>query len=163
MNKKNKIVDIIVLIVIILIVVLIITTINKNKKESKTNESSNNNSVQTENTVDEKYVKMLDNGVKLNDSTQLNGNKKVDDWEISNVQLVYKDGITNLLCDVKNTSSSVSKMQIVKVILRDESGNEVYSFNGVMGEIQPGETKQFNTSVIADFANVYDFTIEKKQ
>lgn len=161
MNKKVRVIDIIVIIALMLVFVLIIVNINK-KKDNENNAKQTENSVQVENKVEEKYVQILSDGTKLNDSTKLNNNKKVNDWELSNVQLIYKDGITNLLCDVKNISKSVSPIQEVKVVLRDEKGNEIYSFNGVVEEIQPGETKQFNASITADFANAYDFTLVKK-
>lgn len=152
-HKKNKTLKLIFFIILIIVIIFAIKYI-ASKKQNKNNSSGNNQ--------DEKYVKVQDDGTKLNDSKELNKNKKLDNLELSNIQLTYKDGITTLFCDVKNTSDTATSLQSVKVILRDKQGNDIYSFDGIIEAIQPGETQQFNTSITADFANAYDFTIVKK-
>ena len=159
--KKSEIKPIFILTVIaILIIGLMLIIRSNNAKKSAQNEQSSE-----ENTVEEKYVQVLNDGTKLNDSEKLNKDRSFEgqsDIELSNIQLTSKDGITNLLCDVKNNSSTPLKLQEVYVILRDENGNEIDRIPSILEDIQPGETKQFSTFVTADYANAYDFTMIKK-
>lgn len=159
--KKSEIKPLFILIVIaILIIGLMLIIRSNNAKKSAQNEQSSE-----ENTVEEKYVQVLNDGTKLNDSEKLNKDRSFEgqsDIELSNIQLTSKDGITNLLCDVKNNSSTPLKLQEVYVILRDENGNEIDRIPSILEDIQPGETKQFSTFVTADYANAYDFTMIKK-
>jgi len=159
--KKSEIKPLFILTVIaILIIGLMLIIRSNNAKKSAQNEQSSE-----ENTVEEKYVQVLNDGTKLNDSEKLNKDRSFEgqsDIELSNIQLTSKDGITNLLCDVKNNSSTPLKLQEVYVILRDENGNEIDRIPSILEDIQPGETKQFSTFVTADYANAYDFTMIKK-
>ena len=162
-QKANDILVAIVLIVVIGCGILIITNVAKKNKEKEETQSANTNSTSATNEVDEKYVQVLNDGTKLNDSEKLNQTKTMDDGiELSNIQLTTKDGITNILCDVTNKSNADFKMQEVYVVLRDEQGNEIYKVPGIIEDIKVGETKQFNTFITADFANAYDFTMIKK-
>lgn len=159
MARRKKGINLITLILIILVIIIAITVIvkitgkNSNKKQT--------NGVQNQE-QEEKFVKVLENGEKLNTNSKLNENKSIEGLELSNIQLTYKDGITNLLCDVRNTSKKNIKMQEVEIVLLDEDGNTIYKMPGVIEEIEAGATKQFNTSITADFANAYDFKIVKK-
>lgn len=159
MARRKKGINLITLILIILVIIIAITVIvkitgkNSNKKQT--------NGVQNQE-QEEKFVKVLENGEKLNTNSKLNENKAIEGLELSNIQLTYKDGITNLLCDVRNTSKKNIKMQEVEIVLLDEDGNTIYKMPGVIEEIEAGATKQFNTSITADFANAYDFKIIKK-
>ena len=103
--KKSEIKPLFILTVIaILIIGLMLIIRSNNAKKSAQNEQSSE-----ENTVEEKYVQVLNDGTKLNDSEKLNKDRSFEgqsDIELSNIQLTSKDGITNLLCDVKNNSST---------------------------------------------------------
>jgi len=161
-NKKaNDFLVAIVLIVVIGCGILVITNIAKKNKEKGATQSANTTAETNE--ASEKYVQVLDDGTKLNDSEKLKKNKTMDGIELSNIQLTTKDGITNILCDITNKSNSDFKMQNVYVVLRDEQGNEIYKVPGIIEDIKVGETKQFNTFITADFANAYDFTMIKKE
>ena len=110
----------------------------------------------------EKYVKLFDDGVKLNTSAKLNEDRDFEGLKIKDVQLTYRNGVTNLLCNVENTSNNNLKMQDVEISFLDENGDVIYKMAGIIEDINAGETKQFNSSVTADFSNAYDFTINKK-
>lgn len=151
----NLITLIIAIIIIALIVIFIKNIITKNKNKEQTNNT-------TQTTTEEKYVQTLDNGTKLNTSEKLKEDKKVEELELKNIQLTYKNGVTNLLCDIQNNSKKEVKMEDVEIVLLDENGDTIYKMRGFMEEIQPGETKQFNSSITADFSNAYDFKINRK-
>ena len=160
MKKKQKkgirLFDIIIIIILIIVAIFIIKNIkNKNKENTNTSQSE-------ENVAEEKYVVVLQDGTKLNDSEKLKEDKKMNEIKLTDTQLTYKNGITTLLCNVTNNSDKEFKMQDVEIILRDENGNEIYRITGVIENLQPGETKQFSTHITADFANAYDFTMVKK-
>ena len=44
----------------------------------------------------------------------------------------------------------------------DEDGNVLLEMNPYIAELEPGESTTLNTSATFDYANAYDFTIEKK-
>ena len=151
MKPKEK--RMILILLVILIIAIIIFAVNKNKKDENTVE---------ENKVVEEFVQVLEDGTKLNTSSKLNEMKKFEGLEFGNIQLTNANGQSVLLADVKNTSTVATKMMLVSVTLYDKNGNELGTVGGIISALQPGESKQFNTSMQKDYANAYDFTITKK-
>ena len=149
--KKNENRMILILLVVLVIAIILFVT-SKNKSENKVEE----------NKVVEEFVQVLDDGTKLNVSSKLNQMKKFEGLEFGNIQLTNSNNQSVLLADVKNTSSTATKMMLVNVTLYDKNGNELGTVGGIIPSIQPGESKQFNTSMQIDYANAYDFTITKK-
>ena len=162
-NKKRglRLIDIITAIIAIVIIIAIVVNINK-KKTNKTEE--NKNVAQSEQTqkVEEKNVIELEDGTKLNVSSKLNENKILGDLAIKDIQLTYKDGVTNLLATVENTKNEKIPMTNVSIQLVDENGKEIYTLNGIIEETEAGETAKMNCFITADFANAYDFKVIKK-
>ena len=152
MKKKEK--RMILILLIILVIAIIIFAVSKqgNNKENKVEE----------NKVVEEFVQVLEDGTKLNTSSKLNEIKKIEGLEFGNIQLTNANGQSVLLADVKNTSTVATKMMLVSVTLYDKNGNELGTVGGIISALQPGESKQFNTSMQKDYANAYDFTITKK-
>lgn len=153
-QRGIKVIDIIVMIIVIVVIIVVAKNIISSKK---TKEKRN-----TEISTSEQYVTVLEDGTKLNNSTKISENKKLEGLEITNTQISYNNGVTNLLANVKNTTQSDKKMQEVAIILLDENGKELYQMPGIIDAVKAGETIQFNSSITADFANVYDFKITKK-
>lgn len=165
-ERKKKNVRLIWIILIIIVAVGVIVTINlsNNKKDTKPAQQQSqveNNGQQEEAKPVEKYVQVLEDGTKLNISEKIKQTKKVGDLEISNIQITYQNGVTNILATVTNTSSKKSELQNVSIVLSDDEGNTIYTLRGVLEETEPNGTSQLNTSITADFANSYDFTISK--
>ena len=161
-SKRNlQLISIIIAIIAIVIVIAII--VNINKKKDNTNENKLTNSVvdEKEQKVEEKNIMELSDGTKLNVSSKLNENKILGDLVIKDIQLTYKDGVTNLLTTVENIKKEKIPMTNVAIQLLDESGKEIYTLNGIIEETKAGETAKLNCSITADFANVYDFKILK--
>lgn len=150
MKKNEKRMILILLVALVIAIILFVTS--KNKSENKVEE----------NKVEEEFVQVLDDGTKLNVSSKLNQMKKFEGLEFGNIQLTNSNNQSVLLADVKNTSSTATKMMLVNVTLYDKNGNELGTVGGIIPSIQPGESKQFNTSMQIDYANAYDFTITKK-
>lgn len=156
-KKGIKIIDIIVLITIMIISIIIIKNIMKNK--SKEQEDMQTSGIQAE--QQEKYTKILEDKTKLNTSEKLKEDKKFEELKVKDIQLTYKDGVTNLLATIENTTQTKIEMQNVEIVLLDEKGEELYKMPGIIEEIEAGKTTQLNCSVTADFSNVYDFRITK--
>lgn len=154
MKKNEKI--IILILLVVLVIAIIIFAVNKNKKEEDNNENIN---TETENNVTEEFVQVLEDGTKLNTSTKLNETKQVGIYKFENIQLTEKDGQSLILADVTNTSKNETDAKIVDIKLLDKDGKEIVTIGGIISPLKSGETKQFNSSMSLDYANIYDFEI----
>lgn len=155
-NNEKKLIIVLIAVLVIGGIIVSIAIKNGNKKEKNNKNDINENN----NVVEEKYVSQLEDGTKLNISEELNETKKYKDLEISNIQYTEKDGMTVLLADVTNVGDTIQKEEIVKIVVLGENGETLTDFKTIIEEIKPGETKQINASVTADFANAKDFKIE---
>ena len=165
-NKGMKMVRVIIMIIIIIIVGVLINKTNKKKNKDRQEEIDNMQSsiIKTENkeSAVEKYIQTMQDGTKVNISTKLKEDKNVDNLVIKNIQLKYKDGVTNLLATVENKNGQKIEKTKVIIQLMDENGKEIYKLNGIIEETEAGKTAKLNCSITADYANVYDVKIVKK-
>ena len=137
---KNKEKRMILILLVILIIAIVIFVVSKNlNKESKTKE--NGSTTQQENTEPEEFVQVLEDGTKLNTSTELNKEKQVGNYKFENMQLTTQDNQTVLLADVTNTGSNKTDIQLVDVTLLDKDGNEIITVGGIISQLEPGEKK----------------------
>lgn len=161
MQKRKKEKRMILILLVILIIAIVIFVVSKNlNKESKTKE--NGSTTQQENTEPEEFVQVLEDGTKLNTSTELNKEKQVGNYKFENMQLTTQNNQTVLLADVTNTGKTKTEIQLVDVTLLDKEGNEIITVGGIISQLEPGEKTQFNTSMTLDYANTYDFKITLK-
>ena len=145
-------------VIVALLILLIVNGVRKKGDEDvgKTNTQVEQNA--------EKYTTNLEGGTKLNKSEEFNKNKKYKSIEISNIQFTYENGRTILLAQVKNTASTKHKNEIVKMTILGENNQVIDVIEPIMPELEPGETKQFNTTISgADAVNAKDFKIEEKK
>lgn len=157
MKPKEK--KMIFLLIGITIVVTVITIImNYSNKEEKTEIAKTDKTVESQ----EKNVKILEDGTKLNTSNKLKQTKKINGMEISNLQLTEKNNVSVLLGTVKNVTDTRQGGYRVNVKIVDEQGNEIITVGAIIGELEPGETTEFNTSASFDYANAYDFSVSEK-
>ena len=161
-EKERKVVVILVTILLVVMVVTIVATTKKNKKGDNKINKEVQQQVEKVEVNNEKYVEKLDDGTKLNNSTEFNKNKKFKNLEISNIQFTSNGGNSVLLADVKNTSSSVHEMEIVEITIHGVNGEVIETLAPVIGTINPGETIQLNAIATADLVNAKDFTIKEK-
>ncbi len=155
-NKDKKLtVILIVIFIIILIISFFINKIGNDKNEIQE---------QTQDTeTGEKFVRVLEDGTKLNISEKLNETKNVEGIEISNIQFTYKDGQTVLLADVTNNSGKAIGITLLNIKLLDEQENEIITIGGIISPMQVGETTQLNAGMTMDYANAYDVEITFKK
>ena len=156
--KQERGITTIGLVVIALIVIMIVTiivNISKKKEQEKVGAVQG----EEQNVEQEEYVQKLADGSKLNKSEELLKEKKLDELEISNIQLKETGGITTLLADVKNNTNHEIQERNVTIEVLDKQGNVITSLNGTIDTVGAGEKVQLNMSVTGDVANAYDFKI----
>ena len=145
------------LILILVIITVIVGVIAFFAMRGKNNQ---NNGTQTkqENVTDE-YVQRLEDGSKLNVSEELRKTKTLDGLEITNIQLREINGITRLLADVENKTSSTVEAKNVNIKILDKSGNTITEISGVVDRLESGKKTQLNIGVTGDVSNAYNFEI----
>ena len=155
MRKGEK--TFILIIVIISIVIIGGLIILKNsRKEAQDNVGQNTTNMSNE---VEEYVQKLEDGSKLNVSSEMQKTKTLDGLEIRNIQLKEMGAITMLLADVENKTDSETPEKAVKIQIINKSGNVITELKGKIDGIQAGGTFKLNIAVTADVANAYDFKI----
>lgn len=142
---------ILILIIVSILIITIVWCVTRNK-ETEVVESTNK----------EEFVEVLEDGTKLNISDKLNETKRVENFEIGNIQLTDRNGVSVLLADVKNVSETSTDWTIITITLIDKIGNTIQEIEGVIKDLQPGETTQLNAATSADYANSYDFKVKIK-
>lgn len=157
MKKQEKRMILILLVVLVIAIVAFIISKNANKGNKGTENKTE------ENTAVEEFVQVLEDGTKLNTSSELSKAKQVGAYKFENMQLTEQNGQTVLLADVTNTGNTATNMQLVDVTLLDKNGKEIVKVGGIISPLQPGAKTQFNTSMTLDYANTYDFKIELKK
>ena len=146
--KRRKELKVIVAFIVVFIIVLIAIIIKVNKKDA-----------QPTSTEDESYVQEMNDGMSINKSTKLNEAKLVNGLLISNIQLTEKDGMTTLLADVTNKTDQNTELKKLKIVLLDESGNEIATMSAFVNAINAGETTQLNASTTSNYIRAYDFKV----
>ena len=114
-----------------------------------------------ENEVVEEFVTKLEDGTRLNTSEQMKNSKRVEGVEISNIQVTEKDNVSLILGTATNVTDQVQNGFTMDVKIVDKQGNEIVKIGALVGKLEPGESTEFNTSATFDFANAYDFSVEK--
>lgn len=160
--KKSIKVMIILLIIAVIVVSVILCLTRFSKKEIPENNVESENAQISENTTEDEFIKVLEDGTKLNTSSKLKEIKRFEGLEISNLQLTEKDNITLLLGTVTNVSQSKQGGYPINVTFIDKNGNELTTIAAIIGELEPGESDQFSTNVMFNYSNAYDFTISKR-
>ena len=148
MKKK----DVILIVAIILLIIVLALILVKKNKENELKEVSEQE--------EQKYVKILENGTKINTSTEFNSTKTYNGLEISNIQFTEKDGMSVLLADIKNISNRKHEIEIVKITIIGENGEEIAEIKPIIGNIEEGETIKLNANITTDATNAKDFIIE---
>ena len=151
-EKKKKYGLIFIAIILIVIIVVCVIQINKDLKFEN---------VQNEEEKHEEFVKVLDDGTKLNISTKLKETKKLGDLSIENIKYTYSNGISNISAEVINNSDKATELKDVKVTLLDKNNETISELEGLIAPLEPGAKTKLNLSVTLDLVNVYDFLIEE--
>ena len=158
------------LIVVVIIAIGLIVGLGMNKGKNNTNldtqqgqmqEQEQDKEIEEEEQKDT-YATKLEDGTRLNTSSELKETKTYKDLEISNIQFTEKNGSSVLLADVTNKGSETHEKETVKIIITEEDGSKT-EVRALIGEIKAGETVKLNTSMTADKVNAKDFEIQEIQ
>lgn len=149
--KKNEKIGILILIGVAIVIISILVARSGKKEE-----------IGEENTVKEEFVDVLEDGTRLNTSDKLHETKKFEGMEITDFQLTENNNVSLLLGTITNTSNGVVGGYPVRIKVVDKEGNEIITVEAYIGELEPGQSTQLNTSATFDYANAYDFSISKK-
>lgn len=141
-----------ILIIAIILVVAIVAGVKSRKKETTNNANQG--------ASEEKYVEVLEDGTKVNKSNKLSEAKKVGNFEISDIKLSDKQGLSTLTATAKNTSSTKTKLCELEITLVDDQKNTLGKIKGMLMPVEPGQTTKLTTQVTDDYANAYDFSVE---
>ena len=151
MKIKSKGAFLICIVAIILIIVMLVVKANKV-----------DNNTGTQNKLTEEFVTINENGEKENTSAQLKKTKTVAGLELTNIRLKEVGGITRLLADAKNTTSTtITELDIIVTAI-DKNANTLAEFEASVYSLAPGATTTLNAGITADIANAYDFTVRIK-
>lgn len=159
MQKKEKKMIVILLIILIIAIAVFVINNNKNKENEKNAENENK---AYENNDTEEFVKVLEDGSKINTSEELNKTKQIGTYKFENIQLAEQNNQTVLLANVTNTGNKATEMQLVDITLLNKNGEEIITIGGIIEALEPGANTQFNSSMTLDYTNVYDFKITLK-
>ena len=152
-KKEKRMILILILVAIIIVVGLLMLTKKKDNKPAE---------VAQQDQPEEKYVEVLEDGTKLNNSNKLHETKKIGDLEVTGIQLTHQNGISVVLANVVNTGSQDVDLTEVVLTLYDDQNNVLETLDGLISPVKAGESVQLNMGISADYANAYDFTIVKK-
>ncbi len=152
-KERKAIVVTIILIVIAILAIIIWFMMQKSEVQT---------GGEVEDTTKEEFVEILEDGTKLNNSTKLAETKKFEGMEITNFQLTEKDNVSLLLGTITNTSDSIKGGYPITIKIIDKSENEIVTVGGFVKELQPGESTQLSISATFDYANAYDFEMNRK-
>lgn len=152
MKKNEK--RMIGILLIITVIVIIVAIVLGNSKKDQVKENEDNKP--------EEFVNVLEDGTRLNKSDKLHETKTFDGMEITNFQLTEKDNVSLLLGTITNTSSETKGGYPIEIKILDKQGNEIITVDAFIGELKAGASTQLSTSATFDYANAYDFSINKK-
>ena len=108
------------------------------------------------------FTKTESDGTVVNTSDKLKENKVESGFEISNINFSEKDGHTSLEADVTNMTGSAQGNFMADIVLLDKEGKEQGRIPVAIPETQIGETVGIQAGINDQYANAYNFTLEKK-
>lgn len=157
MNKDEKR-WIVLLVAVLVIAVVLIVGLSRSKKTEEPVKNNEVEQVQKE----EAYVEVLEDGSKVNTSNKLKENKEFNGLEISNIEIVEKDNETILEADVTNQTNEAQGDYGIYLKIKDDKGNEIKKIAGYINYMGAKEKTRLSIKTSYDFANAYDFEIEKQ-
>ena len=115
-----------------------------NKDNNKDNDSKNNNST-----------------VEVNNNQEVIKNQNIDGIEITNVSLVYEDGISYFKATATNNTGSDYVLNQYKIYVKDQDGNIITTMLGNIGNtLKNGESKTIRTMISENLSNAYSIDFE---
>ena len=116
MKKKQlkKIITLVIIIFLIIASIILIKLFTKNA--SKNNKLDDNNEI---------FSKITSDGTRINISEKLNADKKIDELDITNIELKSDGQVTQLTALIKNNTGKVKGDYTAKVIFVDSNNTKI--------------------------------------
>jgi regulatory protein YycI of two-component signal transduction system YycFG len=130
MNKKGII---FIIGAILLVIIVIVILVNANKKVDVPNVTIENN--------------------------EAKGDAVVEQIQFKDITKVYESGITTIRANMYNTTDTVKNVT-VKIILKDEKGNELKNMIQVVENLLPNKVKVLSTGIAGDYSKVSEIKFE---
>ncbi len=130
MNKKSIIFATVSVLLIILVIIILI---NVNKKVEVSDVTIDNN--------------------------QATGEVYIEEIKFTDITKVYDSGITTIRAKMLNTTNT-TKNVTVKIILKDEQGNELRNMIQVVENLLPNKEKVLSTGIAGDYSKVNEIKFE---
>lgn len=105
------------------------------------------------------YTGKLSDGSKINTNAKMNQPMTLGNLQVDNVRLTLKNGITTFRANVTNNGDSKTELKNVKVILLNENGEELVSVNGIIPELEKGNSQELAVSVTSDYLKASGYKI----
>ena len=148
-SKKLLWVLTIVFLIIVCVTVIFVKIFTKN--DNNKNLAGNNDN----------FTKIISDGTRINISEKLNENKKIDDLDITDIELKSDGQVTQLTAIINNNTGKTKGDYPAKVIFIDSNNNEIAEMGIYIKKLQPGESTILNGKITFDYTNAYNFNIQK--
>ena len=162
--KSNEKKGILILILVSIVIIAVIYGLTRGSKDNNTNTNSSQSSNTERSQVDASRGEFTktESGTVVNTSDKLKENKVESGFEISNINFSEKDGHTSLEADVTNMTGSAQGNFMADIVLLDKEGKEQGRIPVAIPETQIGETVGIQAGINDQYANAYNFRLEKK-
>ena len=163
-NEKRGILILILVAIIIIGIMFAVTRGSKNNSKD-TNQNINNEENIELSQVDPsrgEFTKTESDGTVVNTSDKLKEDKVESGFEISNINYTEKDSHTVLEADVTNMTGSSQSAFMAEIVLLDKEGKEQGRIPVAIPDTQTGETICVQAGINDQYANAYNFKLEKK-
>ena len=161
--KSNEKRGILILILVVIIIIGIMFAVTRGSKDTNPNINNEENIELSQ--VDPsrgEFTKTESDGTVVNTSDKLKEDKVESGFEISNINYTEKDGHTVLEADVTNMTGSSQSAFMAEIVLLDKEGKEQGRIPVAIPDTQTGETICVQAGINDQYANAYNFKLEKK-
>lgn len=150
--NEKRMIAVLLIITLIVFVIFIYTR--------KTGQNVDNGINDSNTTQNSKYVRTIENGTKQNISKKLQENKQLGDYNITDIKVTSNNSDLKITANITNNTKKDTKAFGFKIIVLNESGQQVGLLESYVGSIKSGETKMINASTSMDINEIYDLEFE---
>lgn len=102
-------------------------------------------------------------GVKTNISEKLKETKKLDNLNVTNIQITEVNGETKITANIENTTGSIVEEFPFQIKLYDKSGDVIKELGGYAGTMQIGEVRMINANITMEIDLIHDISFAKNK
>ena len=96
----------------------------------------------------------------INISPKFNASHYINGYCFSDMSYYNRAGATWMICTVTNVSDVARDVVLTDIHIYDDTGMEMTCLGGIIGDLEPGESTQFNASATSSsIVDAYDYTM----